>query len=309
MNKNLALFLLVLFGFSTTLVACGGGETAFTDAPADAPSASAPGDDELEPEPYNPPVVQEPFPQPSVSQSPSPIERQDASPTPVAGYEEGMAPEAQEPPPPPPSVPSPEFTEEPDEELDAASIIRRRLERLPLGEVYHNIPQEMQVGKAEIIEAGVAPEITEKIRQEAQGQGEITTFSGVRFNPSGVNMELVASPDVFDVLEVRGGEQFVTSELPGKWIWQVRPLKPGEHLIVVKAKLDLNVPELGVTRPVEVEVFRDARNVKANWGYSLRGFLTANWKELLGLTVGSGSVAGLVGWSLNRRGEKTKAKD
>jgi hypothetical protein len=179
------------------------------------------------------------------------------------------------------------------------------LANLDKGQVYHNVPQEMQVGVAETIEAGISPQITERIKEEIQGKGNIEVESGIRFDPSGMEMKVVVQPDEFEVFEVKGGEQFVTGSNPGKWIWQVTPLKAGDNLIVVKAVVKLNVPELKITRPVEVEVFRATRRVEVNPVYSVRQFVESNWKEVLGLVIGSGSLASFITWWISKK-EKEK---
>ncbi|HEY9692209.1 MAG TPA: hypothetical protein V6D15_08400 [Oculatellaceae cyanobacterium] len=200
---------------------------------------------------------------------------------------------------------SPSASPPPDETITkiqtAEEAITKALNQIPKGDVYHNVPNEMQVGVSEIIEAGIAPKVTDQIRKKIQGRGGINVESGVQFDPSGMEMKLVAQPDEFKVFEVKGGEQFVTTKAPGKWIWRVEPLKAGDNLIVIKAAVKLKVPKLGITRPVEVEVFSATRKVKVNLVYSISQFVTANWKEVLGLVVGSGSLASFATWWMGRK--------
>jgi hypothetical protein len=178
----------------------------------------------------------------------------------------------------------------------AETAINNALAKLPQGEAYHNVPETMKVGIAEIVEAGIAPKVTEAIKQELQGKGKVKVQSGIRFDPGGVEMKLVVKPSEFEVFEVEGGKQFVTSSSPGKWIWEITPLTPGDHLIVVEAIVDLKVPELNVTHPIEVEVFRATRKVQVNPVYSTREFVSKNWKEIAGFIVGSGSLVSLITW-------------
>ena len=186
--------------------------------------------------------------------------------------------------------------------LSAEEAITNALSRLPEGEIYHNVPEDMKVGITDTIEAGIAPQVTERLQEEIQGRGDIDIVPGVRFDPSGMEMKVVTQVDEFDVFEERGGEQFVTAGTPGRWIWHITPLKAGNNLIVVKAIVKLNVPELNTTRPVEVEVFRVTRQVQVNPVYSASQFIATNWKEVLGLIIGSGSVAsGITLWISRRR--------
>jgi hypothetical protein len=210
----------------------------------------------------------------------------------------------------PTSFPTPNATPAPQETISAMvkvqSSINKTLEELPEGQVYHNVPEQMQVGVSEIIETGMAPEVTEKIKKELQGKGIIRTKSGVPYNPSGVEMKLVVKKDEFDVFEIRAGKQLVTPKTPRKWSWEVTPKKSGDNLIIVKAIVELNVPELKDTRSVEVEVFSARRKVDVNFGYSVKEFVSTNWKEVLGLLVGSGSIAGLVTWWIGKNEKKAK---
>jgi hypothetical protein len=79
-------------------------------------------------------------------------------------------------------------------------------EKLPQGEVYHNVPGQMKVDVAEIIKAGITSEVTDKIKQELQGKGNLDIQSGVRFDPIGLEMKLIVKPDEFEVFEVKGGK-------------------------------------------------------------------------------------------------------
>lgn len=211
-------------------------------------------------------------------------------------------------------TPSPAETESPpslsehSEQVNAEDVIAEALAKLSQGQVYHNVPEQMKVGVTETIEAGIAPEVTEKIKKQLQGEGLIHTQSGIPYDPSGVEMKLVVNKDEFDVFEVNGGKQFVTANTPGKWLWQVTPKKSGDKLIIVKAVVELNVPQLKITRPIEVEVFSARRKVDVNFGYSASQFVSTNWKEVLGLVIGSGSLASVVTWWIARKDKETEEK-
>jgi hypothetical protein len=185
------------------------------------------------------------------------------------------------------------------------AVINASLDKLPVGQVYHNVPDEMKVGVEETIEAGIAPEITPEIKNEIQGRGQVNIKSGVRFDPMGMTMKLIVNPQEFKVFEQQGDEQFVTSELPGKWVWQVTPIEPGKHQMTILATLNLNLPG-SKTRTIKTIVFQDQREVKVNWEYTISGFIMTNWKELIPLIVGSGSLSGMIGWYLAKRQEKQK---
>ena len=190
--------------------------------------------------------------------------------------------------------------------LPAERAIAKAQDQLAKGNVYHNVPEDMQVGVLETIEAGIVPTGTKSPRTKLQGRGKINTQTGVRFDPSGTEMELVTKPDEFEVFKVKSGKQFVSADIPGKWVWRVKPLKAGDNLITIKATVELTVPELKTTRSVDLEVFSDTRNVNVNLPYSINQFVVTNWKEVLGLVVGSGSLASLVTWWIGKKDKKAE---
>ena len=195
---------------------------------------------------------------------------------------------------PSPSIKSPDFA------------IKEAISRLSKGEAYANVPDEMQVGASVLIEAGISPDkVTDEQIKAIQGTGEVRIYPGVRYDPAKTNMKLVVNPDEFKVFQIKGGEQFVSSSIPAKWIWEVTPLKEGKNAIAIEATVDLNVPKLKTSHLTDFEVFRATRLVKVNWSYNLKSFLTTNWKEIFGIVFGSGSMVSLILWWTNKK-EKSK---
>ena len=176
----------------------------------------------------------------------------------------------------------------------AMTAIEKAIEKLPIGEVYHNVPERMKVGVSTDIEAGIAPEVTEQIKEKIQGNEEITVESGVKFDPKGMDMNLIVSEDDFKVKK-RGKVQFVSNESPGKWRWSVTPLKSGKKRIAIEATIvELEVTDINRTRERDISVFSDTREIDVNLGYSVSQFLFNNWQEVSGLMFGSGSLAVLL---------------
>lgn len=184
------------------------------------------------------------------------------------------------------------------------------LSELPVGQVYHNLPDKMQVGVEDVIEAGIAPKITQEIQKAIAGRGKIHIRNGVRFDPSGVDMKLIVNPKEFEVFEREGGIQFVSAETPGKWKWDVTPIKSGEHEITLKATVLLKPPGHDDYRPIPVVVFNEKRTVDVNWMYSTEQFVSTNWDKVIPLIVGSGSLGGLIAWLIGKKQQdKTKAEE
>lgn len=56
--------------------------------------------------------------------------------------------------------------------------------------------------------------------------------------------------------------------------------------------------------PIEVTIFSNKRRVDVNWMYSSREFVSNYWEKILTLTVGSGSLAGLISWWIGKQRSK-----
>jgi hypothetical protein len=166
----------------------------------------------------------------------------------------------------------------------------------------------MQVGKKERIEAGIAPKITPEILRTVGGRGQTVVRPGVQFDDQQpVDMQLRVNPDEFKVFHSTPDKQYVTAAHPGKWIWEVIPLKPGENEIAVEANVNLKVPDSSA--PYNITVFRETRKVEVNWAYSTSQFVSNNWKDVLTLIIGSGSLAGGIAWWIGKQEQKKKAKE
>lgn len=176
------------------------------------------------------------------------------------------------------------------------------LNKLPKGVVYHNVPQEMQVGNTVTIKAGIAPKMTEKIQAGLKSKGSKLNISEVRYDNLGTKMDLIVDESAFKKLVIQDGAQFISDQTPGLWIWDVKPLKSGNQKITINATINLKVST--ITHPQPVQLFEDTRNVKVNFIYSTREFIFTNWKEVIALVFGSGSLAGFFTWWTARKNKE-----
>lgn len=190
--------------------------------------------------------------------------------------------------------------------IKAQIAIDKAISILPLGEAFHNIPIEMVAGNTTIIEAGIGNNIKKEVQKELVGNGKVQINKKVHFNPFGVKMFLDVNKEDFKVRLLSDEEQQITSKEPSIWRWEVTPLKAGQHLILVKATVEIKVPELDIVTKKTVEVFKAKRKVNVNWQYSVYQFITQNWKEATGLIFGTGSLAAFINWWLAKKEKREK---
>jgi hypothetical protein len=196
-------------------------------------------------------------------------------------------------------------------QLESIDVV---LEKLREGEIYTSVPQEMKVAVESIIEAGIAPKVTKKIREEIQSRGgkNIKITGGVIFDPRGTEMKLDVPKDEFQVSDVEQGMQTITQDFPGKWTWRVKPLSSGKKLIIIKAIFKLKDLKNNIINNKTIEIFREERVVLVNPAHSAIQFFVNNWKDVLILIFGSGSFVGGIRWIIDnnkKKDEKQKEEE
>jgi hypothetical protein len=221
-----------------------------------------------------------------------------ASPSPTTSVKSTVRPS-------PAMSPSPSL--DPDEAMDIA--VERALSKLPRGDLYHAIPLKMKVQKQSVIEAGITPKISQRILDEFVKRPYLQVKPGVKYSPSGVEMKLITRKDDFDVLSLHMQEkQRILNESPGKWKWLVTPLKSGKKLITIQAVVYVKNPESKEKESFPYEVFSQEISIESDPAYSFNQFLSTNWDKVIGLIIGSGSLASGVTWWLGQRKTKTKTQ-
>jgi hypothetical protein len=194
---------------------------------------------------------------------------------------------------------------DPDEVMDIA--VERALSKLPKGDLYHTVPLKMKVQKQSILEAGITPKISQKLLGEIKKSPYLQMKHGVQYSPSGVQMQLITRKEDFEVLPLHMQEkQRILKEIPGKWKWLVTPLKSGKRLVTIQAIVYVKNPANKEKESFPYEVFSQEISIESDPAYSFNQFLTTNWDKVIGLIIGSGSLASGATWWLGQR--KTKAK-
>jgi hypothetical protein len=184
---------------------------------------------------------------------------------------------------------------------------KKGLNNILKGEVYTVVPQEMKVGIESLIEAGFAPKITQKIRKEFQRKRNvnITITTDVSYDPHGTAMDLDTPPGEFQVTPIQIDRiESITEDFPGKWTWRIKPLKSGKKVIIIKATYQLTDIKNKIKSSRTIVVFEKEVVVLVNPSYSTSNFFNSNWREVLGLIFGSGSIAGIIKWVIDNKNKK-----
>jgi hypothetical protein len=203
----------------------------------------------------------------------------------------------------PENTPKPSL--DPDEVMDRAA--ERALSKLPRGDLYHSVPLKMKVQKQSIIEAGIAPRMSQKILDELQKRPYSQIKQGIKYSPSGVEMKLITRKDDFDVLALHmQDKQRILKESPGKWKWLVTPLNSGKRLVTIQAIVYVKNPANKEKESFPYEVFSQEIAIESDPAYSFTQFFATNWDKVIGLIIGSGSLASGVTWWLGQRKKKVE---
>ena len=181
------------------------------------------------------------------------------------------------------------------------AAISKALAQLNEGSFFHNVPAEMEVGVPVTIESGIAIDDVKEVLERNNISGEFLTETEVRYDPLGTELELIAPSDAFSKEVISAGRKTILSDDEPVWSWRVIPKRAGQHLIIIKVKVNLASPLTGEVYPKEFTTFREQRLVKVNYAHSIQSFISENWKELLTRLIGPGTVFGLGAWLVNSR--------
>ena len=197
---------------------------------------------------------------------------------------------------------------EPENESEQA-LVQRFFETLDKGKLFHNVPQTMQVNVDSKIEAGISKRVTDKLLQRLEIEGDVTIESKpVQYNPLGTELILWASDDAFSVSPIENGRKTIFPGDEQLWSWWIKPLKAGNHPIVIKAVVEFQPQGSTQTYRREFISFEEYRIVRGNTRYSLQQLLQDNFGELVGVIVGSGIFGSLSGWWFASRQAKAKSQ-
>lgn len=195
--------------------------------------------------------------------------------------------------------------------INSQRDVDEAINKLLPGQAFHQVPSKMKVGMTYQILVGIAAKrITkDEVIRELRGKNNdlnIKFIPDISYDPINVEVQLIADPDEFKVRDVTPKNQAISSKRPTIWQWDVKPLKFGKHKVTLLATVNLHISNIKEPKPITFVVFDETIPVEVNYQYSTTEFLEKNWKEVIGLIFGSGSLAGAMGWYFGKRHEKSK---
>lgn len=184
-----------------------------------------------------------------------------------------------------PASPSPEN----DPSLNTA------YDTLVTGEFFHTIPPYMNTGQQLVIQAGVSQSVNQAILASLNlsEATPITILDDARFDPLGMNFDLVGDNEAFEIQPVSVGNKPVIQASPETWQWLVTPLKSGQHLLRLTASVELaDVNE----RQQQLVLFADTVPVRQIPGYRWQQFVQNHGLTILVVVLAAAFL--FLGWYL-----------
>ncbi|KAM3101251.1 hypothetical protein ACKFKF_08850 [Phormidesmis sp. 146-12] len=168
-----------------------------------------------------------------------------------------------------------------------SKIISRSVDSSPTTQVFHNIPGEMQVGIKEVIRAVASPRIDEDMLAKSQKLGEklVNSNHEIHYDPRSVEMRLIADPESFKIFQIHTGKQFLVLGEVAEWIWEVTPLKVGDNLLTLQARVEFPIPELETPYLQQKDIFNERVSVRFNLSSLTWNLFIGNWKDLLSVSI------------------------
>jgi len=146
-------------------------------------------------------------------------------------------------------------------------ILEEELERIPVGRVVFNPPEEMKVGIIERIEVRISKNAETDLISALKGRG-IAQIENIKVSEL---MKVRVSGRDFDITSLNEEEQFIDTQGFTEWAWDIVPKKSGNKIIHLHVTLRIRLPfgEERKDHPVlDKEVI-----VKVNPFYSTRIFI------------------------------------
>ena len=152
-----------------------------------------------------------------------------------------------------------------------------------------NPPSEMQQGRADRIEVGIArsPELRDALTAGLRGRG-VTEIVQVDAAPV-MGVELRGSS--FQISPLSPVEQLVVPL--ARWEFDITPLRSGSQTLTLCVSIRIDTPFQGGGRIAVPVLERDIR-IRVDVVYGTRRFVANNWQWLVGTAIGLGG--GIAAW-------------
>ena len=206
-------------------------------------------------------------------------QRRSGSPAGAAGY--GAWPGAAE--------PGPGYVGQPVQPDPEDWVSRAVRDAVRPGLLAFNTPQEMQQGRIERVEVGVArsPELRDALTAGFRGRG-LPEVVHVNTSPI-MGVELRGSS--FEIVGYSPPEQLVADQ--ARWQFDVTPVRSGSQTLTLCVSLRIDSPFAPGGRIAVPVLERDIR-IHVDVVYGTRRFVAGNWQWLVGTAVGLGG--GIAAW-------------
>lgn len=154
--------------------------------------------------------------------------------------------------------------------------------KLDEGLFFSNIPQEMQVGQKEIVEAGIAKDKVDIQGLALDGSGKLIFEPGIFYNPLAVEIDLNVDSEAFEVKAISTGNKstIAPNGKLEKWQWQITPLTAGTRNIFLTANVSFDVPELESKYNRDIKATTQEVVVKSNLLQTISGFFVKHWLKI-----------------------------
>ena len=148
-----------------------------------------------------------------------------------------------------------------------------------------DVPQEMHQGKVSYVKAYLLKSkkvaaLTKKLSQDEKDNLKIDTL----VLASIANVTLTdPSGDKYFKIDKQGldnHDQIVEENERSQWQWGVTPLTAGEHALVVT--VTVKIKSKGEVHYKELETYKKAIDINANYGYSAAKFVNEHWEWFAG---------------------------
>ena len=110
--------------------------------------------------------------------------------------------------------------------------------------------------------------------------------------------ELIAP--TLEVTPLTAASQALSSQQPTEWLWSLRPVKSGEHLVVLTINAVVKVDDEQAERTIKV--FSETMYITVTARYVISTWIKEHWQWLL-----SGLIFPLTVWFWNRKRKKEKS--
>jgi hypothetical protein len=180
------------------------------------------------------------------------------------------------------------------------SIIDAEIKNLDAGKIIFNPPSELKVGQNDKVEVRIAKSFTDDLVSQLKGKFT-PQVEEIKVGPY-MGVTLTGTEGFFSIVLKNRETKLIIDRQYTEWIFDVTALKPGKPSLYLTAYNVVTTP-VG-ERAYEHPTFTREITVSTTATYAVGTFIGNNWKELIGIVVGSGVFTILMNLIRNKRTRK-----